>query len=101
LVGVITAMLTALFFLRPSHVRDFFPTTLNGIDADGSHFLVPARYPQCQLIVPVTCATLLVLLLSFIGVWSAGKAARVAGIEDPQYVVIDEVAGQHITLILR
>jgi len=65
------------------------------------HFLVPgADIHDASLIVPVTCAILLVLFLSFVGVWSAGKAATFAGIADPQFVVIDEVAGQHITLIL-
>ncbi len=102
LVGVITAMLTALFFLRPSHVRDLFSQQrLMESTLMDHHFLVPgADIHNAQLIVPVTCAILLVLLLSFIGVWSAGKAERFAGIEDPQYVVIDEVAGQHITLML-
>jgi phosphatidylglycerophosphatase A len=55
---------------------------------------------DAALILPVTCAILLVLLLSFVGVWSAGKAAAFLGVEDPQHVVIDEVAGQHIALIL-
>jgi len=102
LVGVITAMLTALFFLRPSHVRDLFSQErLMESTLMDHHFLVPgADIHNAQLIVPVTSAILLVLLLSFIGVWSAGKTAKFAGIEDPQYVVIDEVAGQHITLIL-
>src|SRR6266566_3706446 len=102
LVGVITAMLTALFFLRPSHVRDLFSQQrLMESTLMDHHFLVPgADIHNAQLMVPVTCAILLVLLLSFIGVWSAGKTARFAGIEDPQYVVIDEVAGQHITLML-
>jgi len=102
LVGVITAMLTALFFLRPSHVRDLFSQErLMESTLMDHHFLVPgADIHNAQLIVPVTCAILLVLLLSLVGVWSAGKAARFAGIEDPQFVVIDEVAGQHITLIL-
>ncbi len=102
LVGVITAMLTALFFLRPSHVRDLFSQErLMESTLMDHHFLVPgADIHNAQLIVPVTSAVLLVLLLSLVGVWSAGKAARFAGIEDPQFVVIDEVAGQHITLIL-
>jgi len=102
LVGVITAMLTALFFLRPSHVRDLFSQErLMESTLMDHHFLVPgADIHNAQLIVPVTSAVLLVLLLSLVGVWSAGKAARFAGIEDPQFVVIDEVAGQHIALIL-
>jgi phosphatidylglycerophosphatase A len=102
LVGVITAMLTALFFLRPSSVRDLFSQErMMESTLMDHHFLVPgADIHNAQLIVPVTCAIVLVLLLSLIGVWSAGKAAKFAGAEDPQHIVIDEVAGQHITLIL-
>lgn len=102
LVGVITAALTALFFLRPSSISDLFSQRrLMESTLMDHHFLVPgADIHNAQLAVPVTCAILLVLLLSSIGVWSAGKAAEFAGIEDPQYVVIDEVAGQHVTLIL-
>ena len=102
LVGVITAMLTSLFFLRPHSVGDLFSrqrlVERTFID---HHFLVPGGdIHDSMLVVPVTCAILLVLFLAFVGVWSAGKAADFAGVKDPQFVVIDEVAGQHITLIL-
>ena len=102
LVGVVTAMLTALFFLRPSHIGDLFSQQrLMESTLMDRHFLVPGEdIHNATLVVPVTCAILLVLLLSFIGVWSAGRAAAFAGLKDPQFVVIDEVAGQHITLIL-
>ena len=33
-----------------------------------------------------------------LAMWSAGVAARAAGIEDPRFVVIDEVAGQWVAL---
>ena len=102
LVGVITAMLTSLFFLRPHSVGDLFSrqrlVERTFID---HHFLVPGgSIHDSMLVVPVSCAILLVLFLAFVGVWSAGKAADFVGIKDPQFVVIDEVAGQHITLIL-
>ena len=102
LVGVVTASLTALFFLRPSSVRDLFSQQrLMESTLMDHHFLVPgADIHNAQLVLPVTCAVLLVLLLSFIGVWSAGRAADFSGMKDPQFVVIDEVAGQHVTLIL-
>ena len=102
LVGVFTAMMTALFFLRPSSVGDLFSQQrLMESTLMDHHFLVPgADIHNAQLVLPVTCAVLLVLLLSFIGVWSAGRAADFSGIKDPQFVVIDEVAGQHVTLIL-
>jgi len=102
LVGVFTAMLTSLFFLRPQSAGDLFSRQrLVDRTLIDHHFLVPgADIHDASLIVPVTCAILLVLFLSFVGVWSAGKAATFAGIADPQFVVIDEVAVQHITLIL-
>ncbi len=42
----------------------------------------------------------LTVLVSLIGVWAGTAIAQFAGIEDPQYVVIDEVSGQMITLVL-
>ena len=102
LVGVITAMATSLFFLRPHSVGDLFSRQrLMERTLIDHHFLVPGGdIHDSMLVVPVTCAILLVLFLAFVGVWSAGKTADFAGIKDPQFVVIDEVAGQHITLIL-
>src|SRR4029434_6473302 len=65
------------------------------------NYLVPgAEIHNAALLLPVVSAILVVLFLSLVGVWSAGKAAAYAGTHDPQHVVIDEVAGQHITLIL-
>jgi phosphatidylglycerophosphatase A len=49
------------------------------------------------LLVPSLVAFVIVGLL---GVWSSSRAANYAGIHDPQYVVIDEVSGMHLTLIL-
>lgn len=102
LVGVLTAMATALFFLRPHSVRDLLSTQrLAESTLMDHHFLVPGSdIHNAALILPVISAVLLVLFLSFVGVWAAAKTAAFAGVEDPQYVVIDEVAGQHITLIL-
>jgi phosphatidylglycerophosphatase A len=102
LVGVLTAMATSLFFLRPHSIGDLFSQQrLTESTLMDHHFLVPgADIHNAALVVPVTSAILLVLFLSFVGVWAAGKSAAFAGIKDPQYVVIDEVAGQHITLIL-
>jgi len=102
LVGILTAVATALFFLRPHSLRDLLSTRrLTETTLMDHNFLVPgAQIHNAALILPVASAILLVLFLSFVGVWSAGKAAAYAGVHDPQYIVIDEVAGQHITLIL-
>lgn len=102
LVGVVTAISTALFFLRPHKLTDLLSQQrLAESTLMDHHFLVPGSdIHNTALIVPVTCAVLLVLFLSLVGVWASGRTAGFAGIKDPQYVVIDEVAGQHITLIL-
>jgi phosphatidylglycerophosphatase A len=41
----------------------------------------------------------LALLVTLIGIPAATRVARASGLKDPQFVVIDEVAGQLITLI--
>lgn len=41
----------------------------------------------------------LALLVTLIGIPAATRVARASGVKDPQFVVIDEVAGQLITLI--
>ncbi len=42
----------------------------------------------------------LLVLFSFVGVWAAGRVAKHCGKADPQFVVIDEVSGQWLTLML-
>src|SRR5260370_10619845 len=97
LVGVITAMLTSLFFLRPHSVGDLFsPQRLMEPTLIDHHFLVPGgSIHDFMLVVPVSCAILLVLFLAFVGVWSAGKASYFAGIINSQFVAIDLFAVQY------
>src|SRR6202007_1079168 len=61
LVGVITAMLTSLFFLRPHSRADLFsPQRLVERTLIDHHFLVPGgNIYESMLVVPVTCAILL------------------------------------------
>jgi phosphatidylglycerophosphatase A len=54
------------------------------------------EHPDGLLCIQVALAALLALL----GVWSAGRAANAWQQKDPQRVVIDEVSGQHLTLLL-
>jgi phosphatidylglycerophosphatase A len=42
----------------------------------------------------------LALVVAGVGVWSADRTAESWGVKDPQRVVIDEVSGQHLTLLL-
>lgn len=47
----------------------------------------------------VVPAVALVVLVSGLGVWASSRVAEHANLKDPQYVVIDEVSGQMITLL--
>lgn len=38
--------------------------------------------------------------IALVGVWTAGRVEKYSGVKDPQFVVIDEVSGQHLTLLL-
>ena len=61
---------------------------------------ITAQHGVDGLFLCTMMAGLLLVILGAIGVWSSTKAAEYAGIKDPQFVVIDEVAGQHLTLVL-
>src|ERR1700688_4798304 len=102
LVGVLTAVLSAAFFLRPTSIRELFslhPLT-DAVFSD-NHFLVPGSdIHNSTLALPLVSALGLLVILGAIGVWSASRTADFSGIKDPQFVVIDEVAGQHLTLLL-
>jgi phosphatidylglycerophosphatase A len=56
-----------------------------------AHTLMPS------LRTPTACA--LAVLIALIGIPAASRVARGSGIKDPQFVVIDEVAGQLVALI--
>ncbi len=67
----------------------------SGIGIDTPMFL--GRPSPFHALVP---SALVLLLVAIVGVWSSSRVAAYAGVRDPQYVVIDEVSGQHITLLL-
>ena len=102
LAGVLTAFLSAIFFLHPKSFGDVFSlhpladTILRG-DLFGTR---GPNIHNVTLAFPLIIAGALFLLFSTLGVWSASRVASYAGVEDPQHVVIDEVAGQHLTLLL-
>jgi phosphatidylglycerophosphatase A len=102
LVGVATIYLSAVFFLRPTSPSGLNPVNpLPDANFADRHFLVPGSdIHDAALYLPIVCAVALLLLLAAIGVWSARKAAEHTGAKDPQHVVIDEVAGQHLALLL-
>ncbi|HEY1924383.1 MAG TPA: phosphatidylglycerophosphatase A [Candidatus Acidoferrum sp.] len=102
LVGIATIVLCAVFFLRPTSLAGLSPFhVLSDARFMDKHFLVPGSdIHNTILILPIFSAFALLVVLGAIGVWSSSRAAEYSGIKDPQFVVIDEVAGQHLTLVL-
>ena len=102
LIGVLTIGMCAIFFLRPTSLAGLSPFhVLSDARFMDKHFLVPGSdIRNTMLWLPIFSAAVLLVILAAIGVWSSSKAAAYAGIKDPQFVVIDEVAGQHLTLML-
>ena len=64
------------------------PGTIGSAVGVGVYLLVPPTW-----LIPVT------VLVTVVGTWAAGEAARHFGREDPGPVVVDEVAGQLVTLL--
>ena len=102
LVGVVTIFLSAVFFLRPEHWTDLFSLhPLSDATLMDRHFLVPGSdIHDAAMWLPLLCAFALLIFLALAGVWASHLAADYSGLKDPQFVVIDEVAGQHLTLVL-
>jgi phosphatidylglycerophosphatase A len=102
LVGVVTIFLSAVFFLRPEHWTDLFSLhPLSDATLMDRHFLVPGSdIHDSAMWLPLVCAFVLLIFLALVGVWASQCAAEYSGLKDPQFVVIDEVAGQHLTLVL-
>ena len=102
LAGVVTAFLSAIFFLHPKSFGDVFSLRplANTILRENLFGAPGTDIHNVTLAFPLFIASALLLLFSTLGVWSASRVASYAGIKDPQYVVIDEVAGQHLTLLL-
>jgi phosphatidylglycerophosphatase A len=102
LVGVGTIVICAIFFLHPVSVSSWFSKhPLSDAMFADKHFLVwGGDIHDSALWLPVFCASLLMIVLGAIGVWSSARVAEYSGVKDPQFIVIDEVAGQHLTLLL-
>jgi phosphatidylglycerophosphatase A len=102
LVGVLTAFLSAAFFLHPGSIGELFsPNPLADAMMSRRIFLPPGADPHdMTLLLPLIVALAVLAVLAAIGVWSSSRTATYVGLKDPQFVVIDEVAGQHLALLL-
>src|SRR5215467_4908917 len=102
LVGVLTAFFSAVFFLHPASISELFsPNPLADAMMTRRIFLAPGTDPHdVMVILPLIVALIVLAILVAVGVWSSSRTAAYSGQKDPQFVVIDEVAGQHLTLLL-
>ena len=64
----------------------------------GSALAVLLWMPLVQLGWPLQLA--IVALSVLLSGWSAGRAERLSGVHDPGWIVIDEIAGQWLTLLI-
>jgi phosphatidylglycerophosphatase A len=93
LVGIVLAVLTHPVSLVVIIAILFLGGSSLGIDVP----MFRGHTAPVLLLVPSLAALVVVGLL---GVWSGSRAAAYSGLEDPPYVVIDEVSGMHLTLVL-
>lgn len=73
------------------HVR-WAPGTAATLTAWPLHHVLTVLPPAAELSI--------VIAVVVVGTWAAEQVSRASGIEDPQFVVIDEVAGALISLAL-
>src|ERR1700747_2294951 len=75
LVGVATVVVSAIFFLHPASISDWFSRhPLSEAMFADKHFLVwRSDIHDTVLALPLLCALLLLLILGAIGVWSSSR----------------------------
>jgi phosphatidylglycerophosphatase A len=92
LIGIVVAILTHPVSLLVTVGAVFFQ--------GGMGFDLPVFMGHSAPVLLLVPSLIVLLVLGLTGVWSSSRAAEYAGIGDPQYVVIDEVSGMHLTLVL-
>jgi phosphatidylglycerophosphatase A len=93
LVGIAVAILTHPVSLTVIIGFLFFSGVGLGIDMP----MLRGHSAPVLLLVPSLVA---LVVVGLVGVWSSAQVANYTGLNDPQYVVIDEVSGMHLTLLL-
>ena len=93
LVGIAVAILTHPVSLTVIVGFLFFSGVGLGIDMP----MLRGHSAPVLLLVPSLVA---LVVVGLVGVWSSSQVAKCTGLNDPQYVVIDEVSGMHLTLLL-
>src|SRR5260370_8300082 len=98
LVGVATAYLSAVFFLRPTSIGGVFPLhpETDAVLTD-QHFLVPGSdIHNAVLALPVNCPLVLLVLLGAIGIWIASRAPAHAAIKTPHFLALTYLPSHHL-----
>ncbi|MDQ2977386.1 MAG: phosphatidylglycerophosphatase A [Acidobacteriota bacterium] len=83
------------------------PGTWGSLLAVGLYLLLRFHYfnypphvdPEDYLVAFVGAELVVIVVVTFLGIWAASRAERVLKIKDPGKVVVDEVAGQLIALL--
>jgi phosphatidylglycerophosphatase A len=89
LVGIVVAILT-----HPVTYIVLFGASF-GLD-----IYVRDKYVYVSPVFVLVPSLIAILVVALVGVWSSSRVASYTGVHDPQYVVIDEVSGMHLTLLL-
>ncbi len=102
LVGILIAKASELTYVFPlwliakGYTKWSFPEFIDQLGV-GDPTKVDHPSPLRLFVVP---AVLAFVVIARLGLRAASRISKFAGIADPQYVVIDEVSGQHLALIL-
>ncbi len=95
LVGIAVAVLTHPVSLTV--IIGFLFFSFSGVGLGIDMPMLRGHSAPVLLLVPSLVA---LVVVGLVGVWSSAQVANYTGLNDPQYVVIDEVSGMHLTLIL-
>jgi phosphatidylglycerophosphatase A len=82
-----------------SHPLTWF-YVLNAVLGVGLGIALPLQAGRLGIVVVLIPSIAVWVFLALLGVKTSRQVAEFAGVKDPQYVVIDEVSGVHLTLIL-
>ncbi len=91
LVGLVVALLPAWLFFG------FTAANISARHGDDGIFLKVSTWYSDPLL---WAQIVLAFIIAGLGVWASDRVAKRFHEQDPQYVVIDEVSGQHLTLLL-
>ena len=96
--GTLGSLVGLVLALLPSWIFFGLSAALLGATRGGTSIFLPASIANSDPFLWSQIA--LTLVLAGLGGWASDRVAKRFHEKDPQYVVIDEVSGQHLTLLL-